>query len=239
MTGEAKHQAEDRTDPSTCQQSGLSDAEDSGTLQQASMSKKEGWLHGAFWSMGRVKSSGTLQQASMSKKEGWLHGAFWSMGRVKQHWHIERYCVLDGQSKLVIYEDDTKTKVNAVCPLQQALDVTATEPSSYVFEIRMAGDVPPLVLASRDKADMLDWIYTLIDDIMFINGPAQHDNCPSQGMTGGAKHQAEDRTDPSTCQQSGLSDAEGPGTLQLASTITTAVLLYYIFLSCRALEHCS
>ncbi|XP_070179016.1 uncharacterized protein [Littorina saxatilis] len=72
----------------------------------------------------------------------------------------------------------------------------------------MAGDVLPLVLASRDHADMLDWIDTLIGDIWFINGPARHVNCPSQGMTGGAKHQAVDRTDPSTCQQSGLSDAE-------------------------------
>ncbi|XP_070179235.1 uncharacterized protein [Littorina saxatilis] len=99
MTGGAKHQAEDRTDPSTCQQSGLSDAQ----------------------------GSGTLQQASMSKKKGWLHGAFWSMGRVKQHWHIERYCVLEGQSRLVIYKDDTKTKVNAVCHLQQALDVTVRD----------------------------------------------------------------------------------------------------------------
>ncbi|KAK7095682.1 hypothetical protein V1264_005057 [Littorina saxatilis] len=124
------------------------------------------------------QGSETMQQAS--RKEGWLVvRKTYLMGLVKSH--RGRYCVLEGHSRLVIYKDDTKTKVKAVCPLQQVLDVTATVPSSYVFEIRMAGDIPPLVLASRDKADMLDWIDTLIDDIMFINGPAQHDNCPSQG----------------------------------------------------------
>ncbi|XP_070178060.1 uncharacterized protein [Littorina saxatilis] len=153
------------------------------------------------------QSPGPMQQASAPTKEGWLivHETYWK-GFVKRH--RGRYCVLEGQSRLVIYKDRTKAKVKAVYPLQQALDVTATEPSSYVFEIRMAGDVPPLVLASRDQADMLDWIYTLNAAIIFINGPARHVNCPSQGMTGEAKHQAEDRTDPSTCQQSGLSDAE-------------------------------
>ncbi|KAK7095662.1 hypothetical protein V1264_005040 [Littorina saxatilis] len=126
------------------------------------------------------QSPGPMQQASAPTKEGWLivHETYWK-GFVKRH--RGRYCVLEGQSRLVIYKDRTKAKVKAVYPLQQALDVTATEPSSYVFEIRMAGDVPPLVLASRDQADMLDWIYTLNAAIIFINGPARHVNCPSQG----------------------------------------------------------
>ncbi|XP_070183923.1 uncharacterized protein [Littorina saxatilis] len=157
------------------------------------------------------QGSGPTQQASAPAKEGWLFvpAGTTIFGLVKKR----RYCVLEGQSKLVIYKDRTKTKVKAVLHLQQAVNATGTKLrtrmfGTYVFEIRMTGDEPPLVLVSRDKADMLDWIYTLNDAIMFIHGPARHVNCPSQGMTGGAKHQAEDRTDPSTCQQSGLSDAE-------------------------------
>ncbi|XP_070178080.1 uncharacterized protein [Littorina saxatilis] len=156
---------------------------------------------------------GPTQQASAPAKEGWLFvpAGTTLFGLVKRQ--KRRYSVLEGQSRLVIYEGRTKTKVEAVLHLQQAVNATGTKLrpgmfGTYVFEIRMTGDGPPLVLVSRDKADMLDWIYTLNVAIMFINGPARHVNCPSQGMTGGAKHQAEDRTDPSTCQQSGLSDAE-------------------------------
>ncbi|XP_070179011.1 uncharacterized protein [Littorina saxatilis] len=126
------------------------------------------------------QSPETMHQASAPTKEGWLivHKTYWK-GRVKRQ--KRRYCVLEGQSRLVIYKDDTKTKVKAEYPLLHALDVTITVPNSYVFEISMAGDVLPLVLASRDHADMLDWIDTLIGDIWFINGPARHVNCPSQG----------------------------------------------------------
>ncbi|XP_070178121.1 uncharacterized protein [Littorina saxatilis] len=92
-----------------------------------------------------------------------------------------RYCVLDGHSWLVIYKDRTKKKVKAVYLLQQILDVTATVPSSHVFEIRMTRDDPPLVLASRDQADMLDWMGALNGAISFANGPAPHEDVPSQG----------------------------------------------------------
>ncbi|XP_070178115.1 uncharacterized protein [Littorina saxatilis] len=126
------------------------------------------------------QGSGPTQQASAPAKEGWLFVQRKTLfGLVKRQ--KRRYCVLDGHSWLVIYKDRTKKKVKAVYLLQQILDVTATVPSSHVFEIRMTRDDPPLVLASRDQADMLDWMGALNGAISFANGPAPHEDVPSQG----------------------------------------------------------
>ncbi|KAK7095633.1 hypothetical protein V1264_005017 [Littorina saxatilis] len=72
------------------------------------------------------QSPGSMQQASAPTREGWLivHETYWK-GFVKRQ--KRRYCVLEGQSGLVIYKDDTQTKVKAVHPLQQALDVTVRD----------------------------------------------------------------------------------------------------------------
>ncbi|XP_070184005.1 uncharacterized protein [Littorina saxatilis] len=159
------------------------------------------------------QGSGPTQQASAPAKEGWLFVQRKTLfGLVK--WQKRRYCVLDGHSWLVIYKDRTKTNVEAVYLLQQILDVTATVPSSHVFEIRMTRDDPPLVLASRDQADMLDWMGALNGAISFANGPAPHEDVPSQGLTDPTTCQqpqardTEGRTDPSTCQQPQARDTE-------------------------------
>ncbi|XP_070183748.1 uncharacterized protein [Littorina saxatilis] len=115
----------------------------------------------------QVQAPEAMQQAPSATKEGWLHvkkkKRFGSEMRYKR-----RYCVLHG-AVLVMYEEDSKTTIKRSLSLQHAR-VASVHHGDTSFTIHMQRR--DFVFTAYDRADAMDWVYTLNAAILLPQRPS-------------------------------------------------------------------